>query len=273
MVRCDDQLDTSVRIVTPENIAFEYEAAGPFRRLPAYLIDLGIRVGLWIGAMFVFGMLGVVLHKAALGLFLLFWFGLEWFYGGLFETYCNGQTPGKRLTRIRVVGVDGTPVNGLQAVLRNILRAVDVMPVLPIAALGVSDVRLAIPSFMVGLVTPALNRRCQRMGDLVCGTMVIVEKRDRLSGLVKLEDPRATRLANQLPIHIQVDRQVSRALSAYAERRRSFTEPRRREIARHLALPLLERYHLPDRTDHDLLLCALYHRTFVADVVTRGEPL
>ena len=38
------QLDTQIEIVTPENIAFRYRVAGPFRRLPAYLIDLAVRV-------------------------------------------------------------------------------------------------------------------------------------------------------------------------------------------------------------------------------------
>lgn len=38
------QLDTYIEIVTPENIAFQYRVAGPFRRLPAFLIDLAIRL-------------------------------------------------------------------------------------------------------------------------------------------------------------------------------------------------------------------------------------
>jgi uncharacterized RDD family membrane protein YckC len=28
---------------------------------------------------------------------------MEWFYGGIFETYFNGQTPGKRLVGIRTL--------------------------------------------------------------------------------------------------------------------------------------------------------------------------
>ena len=40
-----DQLDSAIEIVTPENIAFRYEVAGPFRRMPAFLIDFAIRLG------------------------------------------------------------------------------------------------------------------------------------------------------------------------------------------------------------------------------------
>ena len=32
-------IDSIIQVVTPENIAFEYRIAGPFRRLPAFLID------------------------------------------------------------------------------------------------------------------------------------------------------------------------------------------------------------------------------------------
>ena len=39
-------IDTTVDIVTPENIAFHYQVAGPFRRFPAYLIDVLIRVAI-----------------------------------------------------------------------------------------------------------------------------------------------------------------------------------------------------------------------------------
>jgi hypothetical protein len=35
-------------------------------------------------------------------------------------------------------------------------------------------------------------------------------------------------------------------------------------VARHLADPLLRLFQLPPDTSHDLLLCALYYRTFVA---------
>ena len=58
---------------------------------------------------------------------------------------------------------------------------------------------------------------------------------------------------------------MAKALATYVERRRFFTPPRRREVARHLAEPLLERFGLPPDTSYDLLLCALYYRTFIAD--------
>jgi uncharacterized RDD family membrane protein YckC len=245
-------LDNTIEIVTPENIAFRYQVAGPFRRLPAYLIDLAIRVAFfWVGAIvlsIVFGLAG--LPGLGLGFTLVLWFALEWFYGGLFETFWNGQTPGKRLMRIRVLSIDGQPINGLQGVLRNVLRALDQQPVV---------------FSMVGLVTATLNDRFQRMGDLACGTMVVIEEHPWFRGMIRLSEPEAIRLAGQIPPSFQPSRTMARALAAYVQRRANILPMRRLEIAWHLGEPLREQFDLPVGTDPDMLLCGLYQRTFITD--------
>ena len=203
------QLDTTIEIVTPENIAFDYRLAGPFRRFPAYLVDLAIRFGIlaamWTGLSLLAGIGGGPL---AVAIALVAMFLLEWFYGGVFETYMNGQTPGKRMMGIRVLTVDGQPINGLQAVLRNILRTVDLYPMLSLEMFGVPAPVYVLPTFMVGLVAMALNRRFQRVGDLVCGTMVVIEERQWLTGLIKLEDERAATLAEYVPPDFRVWRRA-----------------------------------------------------------------
>jgi len=265
-----EQIDSTIDVVTPENIAFQYQAAGPFRRLPAYLIDFCIRVGIVIvGGVFVTVIGAASLFAALLGLamLMLLWFVLEWFYGGLFEAYWNGQTPGKRVMGIRVLTTEGQPINGMQAIVRNILRWVDMMPPVPIPfcyELGIPPIPV-IPTCLIGLITPMLNRRYQRLGDVVMGTMVVIEERSWLFGVAKLEDPRARQLAQYLPPNYEVNRSLAKALATYVERRRFFVPARRREIAKHLGAPLLEQFGLPSDTSHDLLLCALYYRAFVAD--------
>jgi len=246
------QLDTRVRVVTPENIAFQYRVAGPFRRLPAYLIDLAIRVVVGGAALFglslVFGVAG--LEKLGLGLWLvLFLFPLTWFYGGLFETFWNGQTPGKRLTRIRVLSVEGQAINASQAILRNILRAVDALPVL----------------YLLGLISSAMNDRFQRIGDLACGTMVVSEEPQWLAGVARVNEPDVLRLTAAVPAWFQPDRSLARALAIYVGRRVHFTPARRVQIARYVGVPLRERLGLPQATNLDHLLCALYNRAFVTE--------
>jgi hypothetical protein len=122
-----------------------------------------------------------------------------------------------------------------------------------------------LPLYLVGLVTPMFNSRYQRLGDLVCGTMVVVEEKQYGATLIPMQDREAIQLAAQLPPHLQVSRSLGRALVKYVSRRAAFSRERRAEIARRLGEVLVERYNLPPQTSHDLLLCALYYRAFIAD--------
>ncbi|MBN2218107.1 MAG: RDD family protein [Pirellulales bacterium] len=251
------QLDTRVRVVTPENIAFQYHVAGPFRRLPAYLIDLAIRVtaGLvtLLGLSLAFGFAG--LGSVGLGIWLLLFFMLTWFYGGLFETFWNGQTPGKRIMRIRVLSVEGQAINASQAVLRNILRTVDALPFLyPLFFF-----------YLVGLVSATMNKRFQRLGDLACGTMVVCEEPHWLKGVARINEPEVLRLTPSIPARFQPDRSLARALALYVGRRANFAPARRLQIARYVGVPLREELGLPQSTNLDHLLCALYNRVFVTE--------
>ena len=257
-------LDTTIEIVTPEHIAFTYSLAGPFRRLNAYLIDLVLRAALLIVLAAL--LLPVFASFGGLGIALLGigWFMFEWFYGGVCETYFSGQTPGKRWMALRVLTVDGQPINGLQAVLRNVLRAVDAMPWISLDVWG-GPAWLGLPTWLLGLLAMLMSRRFQRLGDLVCGTIVVVEQRSWYAGVTQIEDQRALQLAQQLPADFTVSSSLARALVTYVDRRRYFSPPRRAELARPLAQVLIELLGLPPDTQHDLLLCALYYRTFVSE--------
>jgi uncharacterized RDD family membrane protein YckC len=266
MAKAPRQLDSRIEIVTPENIAFDYVLAGPFRRLPAYLIDVGIRLGVLFSLLFAVMLAGFAgVAGLGFGMFLVVWFVLSWFYGGLFETLWNGQTPGKRLLGLRVLAVDGRPINALQAVLRNVLRDVDAWPIVGYGG------ALGIPLYMLGLVTMAANDRYQRLGDLACGTIVVVEKRGRLRGLAQVGQAEVLQFAERLPANFTVNRAMAQALSAYVARRERFAPARRFELARTLADPLAARLHLPPDTNPDLLLCALYYRAFIADRPLAGS--
>jgi uncharacterized RDD family membrane protein YckC len=269
------QLDSTIDIVTPENIAFQYQVAGPFRRLPAFAIDLCLRAFLLLGmgfALLTASSAGWLDTQLSVAVLLLAWFLLEWFYGGLLETYWNGQTVGKRLTRLRVLSASGQPINGMQAVLRNVLRTVDLMPVLPLAALTGEPQLAGLPTGLVGLVSPLLGGRYQRLGDLVSGTIVVIEEREGLVGTVPLRDPRVAHLADRLPAGYVVGKEMAVAVSRFVERRRFLPPDRRCELAWHLGGPLRASLDLPADTDPDLLLCALYHRAFGADRVA-GEAM
>lgn len=84
-------------------------------------------------------------------------------YPLLFEVIWNGQTPGKRITGIRVVRRGGMPLGFQQVLLRNLFRLIDIMPV----------------NWFIGLVSFFATKYQQRVGDLVAGTVVVREYSSR----------------------------------------------------------------------------------------------
>jgi uncharacterized RDD family membrane protein YckC len=254
-------LDLTATIRTPENIQFEYRLAGPFRRLPALVIDFVVRMML-IAAIYTvvvlfagfFGFVAGAGSIADFGFFLAMVadFLLMWFYGAFFETYWNGQTPGKWASRIRVMSVDGRPVNGFQATVRNLLRPAD---------------------FIVGILFMLFTERLQRLGDLAAGTMVVSNERSWVPTKVKLEDPRIRSLSEYIPPGFRLTPTLAKAIALYAERRLRIPVGRRMELAQTLAAPLLKRFDFRDDTSPDLLLCAIYYREFVCKDLFASEKI
>jgi uncharacterized RDD family membrane protein YckC len=152
----------------PENVRLAFRLAGPGTRLSAYLLDLGIRIAALFGIMSVLSVVLVPFSATGLpaGVYFVVAFLLEWGYGAFFETHWNGQTPGKRAFRLRVIKTEGCAIGFYEALIRNLLRAADFAPLF----------------YAAGFLTAVSNRRLQRIGDLVAGTMVVRERRPALEG-------------------------------------------------------------------------------------------
>lgn len=87
-------------------------------------------------------------------------------YFVVFEWLWNGQTPGKRLMKLRVIREDGRPITFWESAARNLLRIFDTFP------------GFIVPIYSVGLVMIFISRRDQRIGDVFAGTVVIRERVD-----------------------------------------------------------------------------------------------
>ena len=146
-------LDTARDVPTPEGIELSLRLAGPSARALAWLIDLVVRVAVIAALGTVLGVLG----KFGMGLILIIWFALEWLYPTAFEVWFAGATPGKRSLGLVVLHDDGTPIRLPASFTRNLLRAVDFMPVL----------------YGFGLVSMLLSREFKRLGDIAAGTVVV----------------------------------------------------------------------------------------------------
>lgn len=249
LVRNDGPLDTTVRIVTPERIVFQYPLAGPFRRVVAYLVDLLVLLAIIVGVS-VASQLLTLGSAAGAGPLLVAYFLIVWGYGAFCEGVFNGQTVGKRVLGLRVVSDQGVPITGAQAVLRNLVGTVDGF--IPFC-------------YLAGLSSMMLTRKFQRLGDLAAGTMVVVEERRRRVGVIRVKDRAVEALLPWLPLRVAAGPEMARALSDYVKHRGRFGPARREEMAAHLARPLRERYKLPPKASSDAVLCAVYHRVFLGD--------
>jgi uncharacterized RDD family membrane protein YckC len=152
----------------PENVRLGFRLAGPGTRLGAYLLDLGARsVALYvIVAVLSIALLPFAATGLPTGVYLVAAFFLEWGYGCFFETWWNGQTPGKRVFGLRVIKTEGYAIGFYEAMIRNLLRAADFVPLF----------------YAAGFLTVMGNPRLQRIGDLVAGTMVVRERKPSLGG-------------------------------------------------------------------------------------------
>ncbi|MBN1210438.1 MAG: RDD family protein [Myxococcaceae bacterium] len=158
----------SLEVATPERVALTLPVAGIGFRCMAWLIDALILFFFWVTAYFVFSLLvsdvlGLFqgLSGLAQTLLVLGAFATQWMYSTLVEVFFNGQSPGKRLVGIRVVRVDGSPVGLYESAVRNLLRAVDFLPML----------------YTTGCLSMLFTEQHRRLGDLVAGTLLVREER------------------------------------------------------------------------------------------------
>lgn len=200
-------LDTVRFIDTPEGVHLAVSPAGPVVRTLAFAVDALIRAAV----LFVLSLLIGWLGEFGVGLWLLAGFLLEWLYPVAFEMFRNGATPGKKMYRLRVVHENGTPVGWTGSLVRNLLRAVDFLPV----------------AYCFGLVTMLIDGKFRRLGDLAAGTLVIHAS----SAATRAPETTGATDASPLPLPWTLTLDEQTALVAFADRASTLTPERAEEIA------------------------------------------
>lgn len=223
-------LDTIRAVHTPEGVDLHLPTAGPLLRAVAWLIDGVIRFAVLSTlsvALMAFGEAGGGVMAVAL-------FALWWVYPLAFEAI-GGQTPGKRAMRLKVVAFDGAPLGWQAAVVRNLLRVVDMLPI----------------GYATALVCGFSDAWGRRLGDIVAGTVVI-----HVAPAAKPAGPVAerTQVSDVVP-PVPLLPQEQAALVAFGERAGQLTPERQEELAgllepvtgAHGRLGLLRLHALVDR--------------------------
>jgi uncharacterized RDD family membrane protein YckC len=215
----------------PEEIDLQVELANVGSRTLAILVDLAVG-GLVLFTVYALTMLLAhdvaddwltrLSSNALKTLLMLLVFGFQWGYFNLFEWIWNGQTPGKRLLHLRVIKVDGSPVSGIDVLLRNLSR--------PIDTLG--------PMGLIGLLMIFVSRNAQRLGDLMARTLVIHETKIDWSIFDQIESPAAAAPGSTAPAApaIRLTSAQWELLHRYLNRRDQFES----EARQRLALTLVE---------------------------------
>ena len=167
--------DAGQAIRSPEQVELHLPIAGPTTRILAYAIDAAIILTGEVTALVLYGLVapGLLRRLAAEGasagsgtprLPLVLWAALviamataELLYFLFWKLVVRGRSPGTVALGLRVVTEEGFPLDARRSLVRNLLRAADMLPF----------------SYVVGLVAMVVSRRTQRLGDLAAGTLVV----------------------------------------------------------------------------------------------------
>jgi uncharacterized RDD family membrane protein YckC len=168
-------LRDQLSIYTPELVAIEFPPAGVGSRFVALLLDYLLQAATVVLVSLIIALIvysshtspapatpppGGAAEKWAMAIVIAIPFLLEWTYFALFEAFWRGQTPGKRIMKIRVIQQTGRPVTLIESLGRNLVRVIDMLP----------------GFYVVGLISMFVTKRQQRLGDLVAGTLVVHEQ-------------------------------------------------------------------------------------------------
>lgn len=152
-----------------DNVPLELPLAGIGSRSLAAVIDYGLLIVLvslwWTAGLVLSGFVGIgegiVIAILTFGSFLL-----QWGYFTILELVMDGQTPGKSVLELRVVSRHGGRPDTGAILVRNLVRAVDLI---------------------FGLPSIAWDRRSRRLGDFAAGTLVVHERVPKAGEELRLE--------------------------------------------------------------------------------------
>lgn len=167
-----------LQINTTQNVNINFTAASVGERILAWGIDWLFKIAYIIVAYQIMfkilkfdEMVKNMDNWSQIAVFLMFYLPVI-FYSLLFETLLDGQTPGKRIIKIKVVKIDGYQASLADFVIRWIFRIVD----------------LNMMSGVVALISIITSSKNQRLGDITAGTAVISLKNNVNISHTILED-------------------------------------------------------------------------------------
>jgi uncharacterized RDD family membrane protein YckC len=246
-----------ISLQTPESVELEMNLAGIGNRAWGLLIDYSI-LGLslfvfWVGwislAINFLDPLRAYFSDDRVGIWLLAIATLiSYFtytgYFVVFETLWYGQTPGKRLAKIRVIRDDGTPLTIFQATLRSLFRPVDDL--------------MFLGAFLIVFI-----RQEKRLGDFAAGTIVIEVASTSATNKINISQQAQLeyeKLLYKVNLSLLTPDNFS-SIKEYLLRRKIMHIPAKRQLTRKLAnqlLDILRLNEIPETLSAEEFLEAVY---------------
>jgi uncharacterized RDD family membrane protein YckC len=242
------ETEETLIIETPERVPLAFALASIGNRFLAVAIDHFIQYfSIFIIAWAFLSMTGIntqdapaesvlqEMPKWTIAILILILFALFSGYFIFFEWLWNGQTPGKRLLKLRVIREDGRPITLWEALARNLLRIFDAVP------------GFVLPIYSIGLITIFLSNRDQRVGDMFAGTVVIRERTDEAPTFQEafsnpVSDAAFRRVQKKTDFQADlssVTESEIEVVESFLRRRWDLTERQRLWMAWRVALPLM----------------------------------
>ena len=144
----------TVQIRTTQNVFIEHRLASLGDRMVAAIIDFAIILAYLILVIYLLDNV-VRIHEPWINIVIVV--GPYLFYHVLFEIFMDGQTPGKKQMKIKVVRMDGTPATIGNFVMRWMIGIIEVH----------------ITEGAIAIICIAMNGKGQRLGDIAAGTTVV----------------------------------------------------------------------------------------------------
>ena len=183
------------QFIPPEGVPINFAIASLASRFGAQFLDILFTALIIFICAAVIIFTGFLPVSADLMLAALLGFLLRTPYYILSELIWNGRTLGKRITGIRVVNMDGRRLTPHQVTARNLMKEVEIFG--PMGLLARMETQGAWENGLAGLwllvvvVVPLANRRRQRLGDIIAGTLVVDTPRSVLLADLALSAPAA----------------------------------------------------------------------------------
>lgn len=182
-----------MQFVPPEGVPISFAIASIGARLGAQILDIIFTTLLFVIIALAVIFTGVLPFSAMTVLITLMGFLLRTPYYVLSELIWNGRTLGKRITGIRVINVDGRRLTPHQVTARNLMKEVEIFA--PMGLLGTIGEQSGLEGgltaawLLVVVIVPLANRRRQRIGDMIAGTLVVDNPRSVLLSDLALSSP------------------------------------------------------------------------------------